>query len=86
VSQKIEPGPPMDLANMRQNGVRSISVQCIDCGHDAIVNLDTYPDRVAVKSFEGRMLCKCGSKRSDVQPNWLEVPTRPSLTGVRFPK
>jgi hypothetical protein len=50
VPQKIEPGPPMDLANMRQNGVRSISVHCIDCGHEAIVNLDAYPDHVAVPS------------------------------------
>jgi hypothetical protein len=76
----------MDLANMRQNRVRSISVHCIDCGHDAIVNMDAYPAHLAVKSFEGRMLCQCGSKRTDVRPNWSDVPPRRSLTGVRFSK
>jgi hypothetical protein len=30
VSTKLPPGPPMDLANMRQNGVRSLDVICLD--------------------------------------------------------
>lgn len=32
---------------MRQNCVRSILVQCIDCGRQAVVNLDTYPRHLA---------------------------------------
>jgi len=40
---KSEPGPPMDLANMRKNGVRSLLVGCLDCHRDAIVNMDDYP-------------------------------------------
>ena len=34
---KSEPGPPMDLANMRENGVRSIAVYCLDCNRRADV-------------------------------------------------
>jgi hypothetical protein len=30
-------GPPMDLANMRKNGVRSLSASCLDCHHHATV-------------------------------------------------
>ena len=37
---KSEPGPPMDLANMRENGVRSIAVYCLDCNRRADVNVD----------------------------------------------
>src|ERR1051326_1852862 len=59
----------MDLANMRQNGVRSIMIHCIDCGRSGVVNLDTYPGYSAVKSFERRMVCNCGSKRADIRPN-----------------
>jgi hypothetical protein len=42
VAHKIAPGPPMDLANMRQNGVRSIAIGCINCGHKFIINMDSY--------------------------------------------
>ena len=40
---KSEPGPPMDLANMRENGVRSIAVYCLDCNRRADVDVDKYP-------------------------------------------
>ena len=76
----------MDLANMRQNGVRSIAIECIDCGRKSIMNMDSYAGHIPVKWFEGRMVCRCGSKRTDVRPNWLEKPTMPSLTGVKFPR
>jgi hypothetical protein len=29
-----DPIEPMDLANMRQNGVRSLAVQCHQCLHE----------------------------------------------------
>jgi hypothetical protein len=68
-------GPPMDLANMRKNGVRSIEARCLDCDHRAVVNLDDQPEHLAVKSFERRMRCtKCHGHRIDVRPNWSEQP------------
>ena len=35
-------GPPLDLANMRENSVRSLYAWCLDCGHDATLNVDHY--------------------------------------------
>jgi hypothetical protein len=35
---------PMDLANMRQNGVRSLEVMCHGCRHEVILNVDQYPE------------------------------------------
>ena len=32
---RVPPGPPMTLANMRQNGVRSVTVSCANCGRSA---------------------------------------------------
>src|SRR4051795_898043 len=64
-------GLPTDLANMRDNGVRSIAVYCLDCDHRANVNVDQYPAHWAVKSFEGRMVCgACKSRRVHVRPSW----------------
>lgn len=68
---KPKPGPPMDLANMRHNGVRSIRVRCLDCSRENVVNLDQFDGALTVKSFERRMRCDgCGSMRSDVRPAW----------------
>jgi hypothetical protein len=36
----------MDLANMRQNGVRSIAIECIDCGRKSITNMHAYAGHV----------------------------------------
>jgi hypothetical protein len=64
----------MDLANMRQNKVHSIAVQCLGCDHRAVVNMDQFPGHAPVKSFERRMRCsKCGGRRVDVRPNWHDV-------------
>ena len=72
---KSKPGPPMDLANMRDNGVRSIEVYCLDCAHRADVNVDQFPAHWPVKSFEGRMVCGgCGGRRVDVRPAWHTNP------------
>jgi hypothetical protein len=63
--------PPMDLANMRQNGVRSLQASCLDCSHGTTINVDHLPGHLAVPSFTSRMVCsKCGSKRVDVRPAW----------------
>jgi hypothetical protein len=39
---------PMDLTNMRQNGVRSIEVTCHGCRHGVILNVDQYPGGLLV--------------------------------------
>jgi hypothetical protein len=68
-----DPIEPMDLANMRQNGVRSLDVQCWQCRHRTIINADHWPGDLTVKSFEPRMVCtKCGTIGADVRPNWRE--------------
>jgi hypothetical protein len=73
----------LDLANMRQNGVRSLAVTCLECTHKTIANMDEYPGHLNVKSFERRMACsKCGIRSVEVRPNWLERPNRPSLLGT----
>jgi hypothetical protein len=65
-----EPIEPMDLANMRQNGVRSLAVQCHHCRHEVIMNVDHLPGDLTVPSFGPRMVCmKCGTIGADVRPN-----------------
>jgi hypothetical protein len=64
---------PMDLANMRQNGVRSLDVQCFGCRHEVIVNVDKYSGELLVKGIQARMFCtKRGMVGADVRPNWKE--------------
>jgi hypothetical protein len=75
----------MDLANMRQNGVRSLDVQCNQCRHRVIVNVDHLPGDVTVPSFGPRMVCtKCGTIGADVRPNWKEQPPRESRTDKQW--
>jgi hypothetical protein len=78
---KHPPGPPMDLANMRRQGVRSLAVFCLNhaCQHRTVINVDDYPGEVEVLSFGLRMKCsKCGGCRVDVRPNWKEKPGMPN--------
>lgn len=64
-------GPPMDLANMRKNGVRSLRVDCLDCHRHASVNVDSYAGDVPVPSFAKRMRCsQCGSRNVTARPDW----------------
>jgi len=68
-----DPIEPMDLANMRENGVRSLAVQCHQCRNEMIINVDHLPGDLTVKSFGPRMVCtKCGTIGADVRPNWRE--------------
>ena len=68
-----DPIEPMDLANMRQNGVRSLAVQCPQCRHEVILNVDHLPGDLTVPSFGPRMVCtKCGTIGADARPNWRE--------------
>ena len=67
------PIEPMDLANMRHNGVRSLAVQCHQCRHEVVMNVDHLPGDLTVPSFGPRMVCtKCGMIGADVRPNWRE--------------
>jgi hypothetical protein len=67
---KIE---PMDLTNMRQNGVGSLLVMCFGCRHEVSLKVDRYPGDLLVREFGPRMVCtKCGMVGADVRPNWKE--------------
>jgi hypothetical protein len=46
----------MDLANMRANGVRSLDVQCHNCRHPVIMNVDHLPGDMTVPSFGPKMV------------------------------
>jgi hypothetical protein len=68
-----DPIEPMDLANMRQNGVRSLDIQCHNCRHRVIMNVDHLSGGLTVPSFGPKMVCtKCGMIGADVRPNWRE--------------
>jgi hypothetical protein len=83
IKYKIE---PMDLANMRQNGVRSLDVICHGCRHEVVLNVDQYPGDLLVREFGPRMVCtKCGMVGADGRPRTgKEHPPRESLTGVQW--
>jgi DNA-directed RNA polymerase subunit RPC12/RpoP len=58
-----DPIEPMDLANMRQYGMRSLDVQCNQCRHRVIVNVDHLPGDLTLPSFGAKMVCtRCGKK------------------------
>lgn len=63
----------INLANMREKGVRELFVQCLVCGQTSDVNVDSYPADLTVPSFTGLWPCsKCGSKNNAVRPAWHE--------------
>ena len=47
--------PPMTLANMRAQGVRSLWIVCELCHHEAVLNVDGYRDAVPVPAFGPRV-------------------------------
>ena len=78
-------GPPMTLANMRAQGVRSLWVVCELCHHEAVLNVDGYGDAVPVPAFGPRMVCACcGIVGAHARPNWHERRTQESLTGKQW--
>jgi hypothetical protein len=48
---------PMTLGNMREHGVRSLSVTCWQCHHETIINVDHWPGETKVPSFGPKMVC-----------------------------
>ena len=72
--------PPINLATMRENSVRSISVSCVDCLHATDISVDMFPGHIEVPSFAYRMRCgRCGSKRVNVRPAWHTRPERATI-------
>ena len=70
---------------MRANGVRSLSIRCELCQHEAVINVDAYPETVPVPAFGPRTVCtSCGIIGADVRPNWRERPSTESLTGRQW--
>jgi transposase len=79
MKQHNEPGPPMDLANMRRQGVRSLIAYCLNdsCRHQALIDASSHPGDTPVPWFRSKVACsKCGARNShiDVRPNWNEQP------------
>jgi hypothetical protein len=67
------PMEPMDLANLRANGVRSLDVSRWNRHHRAIMSADPWPDHVPLPRFGPRMVCtRCGIIGADARPNWQE--------------
>jgi hypothetical protein len=78
-------GPAMTLGNMRENGVRSLSVTCELCHHEALMNVDAFDDAVPVPAFGPRMVCSgCGIIGAFARPNWQERSPQESLTGRQW--
>jgi hypothetical protein len=76
----------MTLGNMRELGVNNLIATCLSdaCRHTAPINVFSYPAETEIPYFKSRVVCAtCGSRgrHIDVRPNWIEQPTRPSLTG-----
>jgi hypothetical protein len=71
------PIAPVTLGNMRRLGVRSITVTCQVCYHEATVSAEPWPDDVPVPTFGPRMVCtNCGIVGADARPNWKEYRAR----------
>lgn len=75
---KHEPGPPMDLANMRRQGVRNLVAYCLydSCRHQAVIDVSSYPGDTPVPWFRTKVKCaKCSARgnKIDVRPNWKEA-------------
>jgi hypothetical protein len=68
-----DPIEPKTLANMRENGVRSLDVSCWLCHHQAIISAAPWPDDMPVPTFGPRMVCtRCGIIGADGRPNRRE--------------
>jgi hypothetical protein len=50
MAPKHPPGPPMDLPNMRRQGVHDLIAYCLNdsCRHQAVIDVSKYPDNVEV--------------------------------------
>ena len=82
MTPKHPPGPPMDLANMYEQGVHHLIAFCLNdaCRHQALIDVSSYPSDTPVPWFRSKVKCaKCGARgnRIDVRPNWNKQPGMP---------
>jgi hypothetical protein len=60
----------MTLGNMRENGVRSLAIYCLQCHHRSVLAVDKWPDSATVPSFgPGMVWTSCGTIGADARPN-----------------
>jgi hypothetical protein len=76
--RKHEPGPPIDLENMRRQGVCNLVAYCLNdaCRNQAVIDVSSYPGDTLVPWFKTKVKCaKCGGRghKIDVMPNWKEA-------------
>lgn len=70
----------LTLADMRADGVHSISLYC-DCGHSADVNVDNLPGDIPVPEVKRLFKCsECGKKPHQSMPLWRERGITPPYT------
>ena len=57
---KHPPGPPMDLANMRRQGVRRLVAYCLNdaCRHQALIEVWSYPANTEMPIQAPGRLCE----------------------------
>jgi hypothetical protein len=73
--RKHEHGPPMDLANMREQGVRNFVAYCLNdsCRHTAVIDVSSYPGDPLVPWFRSKVKCaKCGVRNDRIDAAELE--------------
>jgi hypothetical protein len=80
---KHPPGPPMDLTNMRRQGVYHLIAYCLNdsCRHQALIDVSSYPADTLVTWFGGKVVCKqvrsawpsyrCAAELEPATPNRL---------------
>jgi hypothetical protein len=67
----------MTLANMRENGVRSLCVTCEVGHHEAVMNVDAFGEAVPVSAFGPRLVCTvCGIMGAFARPNCRTIAAR----------
>ena len=65
--------PAMSIRNMRENGVRSVLARCLDCHHEASLNLDGWEPALFIPDIARKLKCgACGSKCVTTRPNWTD--------------
>ena len=71
--ERKPPGPPMDLTNMREQGVRNLIALNDACRHQAVIDVSSYPGDTPVLWFRSKVKCaKCGAGNNDRRAAELE--------------
>jgi hypothetical protein len=66
---------PMTLANMRQNGVRSVIASCANCARSLDVNVDLLPETLTLSEVGNSLRCShCGGNTISTRPPWHTSP------------